>query len=1378
MKKLSLILTLALMAFTATAWAQQTQVNVGNEQQLRTNLESLSECTINLMADIVLNSGNINVNYGKTLNMNEHTISVHPEVGVATRLFNVQTGAQFTISGTGNLSGHTITSDGGLIYLNQNATLTLSGATLSLNINGSVTNGGAIYNNGGTVNLLAATLTVSYAYGVDVNNGGIIYNAGTLAMNSGTTTLSGGHATNGGAIYVKSGQITAGGETTFSNNTATYGGAIYVLNGGTALCSADFSDNSATYGGAIYNNGTLTISGGNIGGIDETDPDNPVSQGNSATTSGGAIYNFAGTLNISGGSISYNSVENINGGGIFNLSGNINISGGSISNNSTSAKDGGGIHSEGGTIVMTGGSISNNTAHQNCGGVNLTNATTMTMSGGSIANNTAGNNDGGVYIGNGSTLTMTGGSITGNTATRADRGGGISVVGNLKMSGNPIVMGNLVIPASGTETTSNLYLPSGKKITVNGAFSTGASVGVTCAGGNGTTFTSGYGTYSHETAGVFSSDNTSLTVTIAGSGSSSEAKLVTYTPPGVPAGSIPYLNVDATGDHGTAYCSTYTKMSTLTDNGVTLSGSTTNGWYVVDQNLTFNKRITISGTVNLILMDNTGLTANKGIFVPSGATLHIWGQSNKTGDPNDLMGTINATANEEYYSGIGGYGGGFNQGENSGVLYFHGGFVCATGGQYSAGIHGYHNFGENYSVRVYGGNVIGIGGLYGAGIGGQFLGMCGSILITGGTVIGRGGYKGAGIGSGYAGKNHDMAGGYSGNPGYDGTIICITGGTVFGWGSTGAGIGGGEGKDTFDGDPATIYIKGGTVKAITDDGISISSYGGVAIGWGMHGVHYVGGDDYLEIYDDAIVLANTDIHGELTRQYAADGRNNYRQYKQMEIRPCDHPEHTPITYTDNGSSLSVNCDYCYTKEPYTFQSAGNWNDASKWLGNFTPGNGKNVAVKAAATIPSSCCAHVGNIDMQEGGSLTINDGGQLIHSNAGVTATVEKSIIGHSNGSNGGWNFVASPLTESFAPTAVNGFLTNTYDLYFYEESTHYWRNFKPGNQASGFSIEPQQGYLYANSGGTMLQFNGTLQPNTEVTIGNLSQSASTLTGFNLVGNPFAHNVTTYTGTNVSAECFRLNDARSEVVVGTIDAEHPLLPAEGFFVKATGADASITFNAQKRGTAVTPARISLELVEGSPSTGSGTALIDRLIVKREGEPLEKLTIRDGGTRLFALRDSQEMAVVIAEGNEQPVSFKAAQDGTYTLTVQVEGMELGYLHLIDNLTGNDVDLLQTPSYTFESNANDYASRFRLVFTADEDNLDNTDNFAFVSNGNIIIKGGPSTSSGTLQIVDVTGRIVATHSGRIQCVPTAGMASGVYVLRLIDGNSVRTQKMVIE
>jgi hypothetical protein len=66
-----------------------------------------------------------------------------------------------------------------------------------------------------------------------------------------------------------------------------------------------------------------------------------------------------------------------------------------------------------------------------------------------------------------------------------------------------------------------------------------------------------------------------------------------------------------------------------------------------------------------------------------------------------------------------------------------------------------------------------------------------------------------------------------------------------------------------------------------------------------------------------------------------------------------------------------------------------------------------------------------------------------------------------------------------------------------------------------------------------------------------------------------------------------------------------------------------------------------------------------------------------------------------------------------------------------------------------------------------------NFAFVSDGNIVVNG-----EGVLQIVDVMGRIVATHSGRIQCVPTSGMTSGVYVLRLINGNDVKTQKIIIE
>ena len=39
-----------------------------------------------------------------------------------------------------------------------------------------------------------------------------------------------------------------------------------------------------------------------------------------------------------------------------------------------------------------------------------------------------------------------------------------------------------------------------------------------------------------------------------------------------------------------------------------------------------------------------------------------------------------------------------------------------------------------------------------------------------------------------------------------------------------------------------------------------------------------------------------------------------------------------------------------------------------------------------------------------------------------------------------------------------------------------------------------------------------------------------------------------------------------------------------------------------------------------------------------------------------------------------VNFKAEENGTYTISVDVDNVEMDYLHLIDNLTGDDIDLL--------------------------------------------------------------------------------------------------------
>ena len=61
-----------------------------------------------------------------------------------------------------------------------------------------------------------------------------------------------------------------------------------------------------------------------------------------------------------------------------------------------------------------------------------------------------------------------------------------------------------------------------------------------------------------------------------------------------------------------------------------------------------------------------------------------------------------------------------------------------------------------------------------------------------------------------------------------------------------------------------------------------------------------------------------------------------------------------------------------------------------------------------------------------------------------------------------------------------------------------------------------------------------------------------------------------------------------------------------------------------------------------------------------------------------------------------VNFKAGKNGAYTFCINTEKLNVRYLYLFDNLTGDMVDLQDTPSYTFESKMSDRESRFRLVF----------------------------------------------------------------------------------
>ncbi|MBO7084232.1 MAG: T9SS type A sorting domain-containing protein [Bacteroidales bacterium] len=69
----------------------------------------------------------------------------------------------------------------------------------------------------------------------------------------------------------------------------------------------------------------------------------------------------------------------------------------------------------------------------------------------------------------------------------------------------------------------------------------------------------------------------------------------------------------------------------------------------------------------------------------------------------------------------------------------------------------------------------------------------------------------------------------------------------------------------------------------------------------------------------------------------------------------------------------------------------------------------------------------------------------------------------------------------------------------------------------------------------------------------------------------------------------------------------------------------------------------------------------------------------------------------------------------------------------------------------------------------------DNFAFISNGELIVLG-----EGTLQVFDVIGHQLLTKELSTFHSPlsTSLFPAGVYVLRLTNGENVKTQKIVVK
>ena len=370
---------------------------------------------------------------------------------------------------------------------------------------------------------------------------------------------------------------------------------------------------------------------------------------------------------------------------------------------------------------------------------------------------------------------------------------------------------------------------------------------------------------------------------------------------------------------------------------------------------------------------------------------------------------------------------------------------------------------------------------------------------------------------------------------------------------------------------------------------------------------------------------------------------------------------------------------------------------------------------------------------------------------------------------------------------------------FFYDETEDatYWytlNDFKADHNA----------YLYANYDQTDLHFTGPLytQDSMVYRLYAATNADDVVFGTNLLGNPYPCNARITVGEEVQEVFYQMEidmnskkAVRCDVMPTTIVQEGPnkhdivIAPMTAvFFLSNRASDwqgdgPTVTFKPYdpddpNNTTSIDYVRgenVNRNLNQLCIEVHEADTLRDRVYVKTgEGSSCSKFIFNPYTPKLFVPMGDKDYALAYTDGAKvMPLNFIYQKHGTYTLTFDTEAIECDYLHLIDNATGIDIDLYQTPSYTFNSSDCNYATRFKIVFSEEATN-DIAESFAYISNGNLVIN---NSGNATLQVMDITGRILSTESIHGCHSKSLNLSTGLYIVRLSNGNDMKTQKIVV-
>ncbi len=317
-----------------------------------------------------------------------------------------------------------------------------------------------------------------------------------------------------------------------------------------------------------------------------------------------------------------------------------------------------------------------------------------------------------------------------------------------------------------------------------------------------------------------------------------------------------------------------------------------------------------------------------------------------------------------------------------------------------------------------------------------------------------------------------------------------------------------------------------------------------------------------------------------------------------------------------------------------------------------------------------------------------------------------------------------------------------------------------------GTSFQQGVGYLVSYEIESTATFKGTLNHESSYTFDVNYDNGKDLANFNLLGNPFSFNMdwSKVTSSNIASGYAVVNEnggyeymTSGEIKVG-----------DGFFVKATGSNPTMSYNMRDR---KTEENNFLNIVS-SGKAGNDNVIVNITSEEQEGFPKIK-NFNEDIALIYVSENNNPYGIYNCNKdiNEVEVSFKTQQFGKYTIHIEPNGQfeEITLVDLVTNIETN----MMVKDYSFTTTSKENGKRFLVRFSMSEGN-DNQDNFVHQSGNELIID-----AEGFVQIIDVMGRVVYSKDVKSDNnrIDISEFNSAAYIVRLLNSNGAKSQKIVV-